>query len=136
MTDVFSKEKRSWIMSQIKGKNTKPELIVRKILHRSGYRYCLHAKKLPGKPDIVLPKYHKIIFVHGCFWHGHKCRAGRNTPKSKKKYWHEKLNKNKIRDKKHLIDLSALGWEVLVVWECEVREEELLDRLIAFIKGE
>ena len=122
-------------MSRIGGKNTKPELIVRSLLHGMGYRFRLHRKDLPGKPDITLPKYKKVIFVHGCFWHSHPgCkRAGR--PTSNKEFWQEKLNKNVERDNSAIAALKAAGWDVLVVWTCEVNDgEQLKNKLHSFLE--
>lgn len=126
MTDIFSPEKRSEIMSKIKGKNTKPELILRKILWGAGYRYRIHYKKLPGNPDIVFPGKRKVIFVHGCFWHVHECHEF-TWPKTNVEFWDIKLHRNKERDSKNVEKLSHLGWEVLVVWECEVKTSNLDD---------
>lgn len=120
MVDRLTKEKRSWNMSRIRGKNTKPELIVRSMLHRMGYRFRLHREDLPGKPDIVLPKYKTVIFVHGCFWHRHKkCKYAYN-PKSRKTFWQKKFNENVKRDRKRQNELKRLGWRVIVIWECQV----------------
>jgi DNA mismatch endonuclease, patch repair protein len=128
MTDVFSKPKRSEVMSRIKGQNTKPELIVRSLLHRLGYRFRLHRRDLPGKPDIVLPRYKTIIFVHGCFWHRHNdCRFA-YTPKSRTEFWLKKLESNVIRDNQVRSELELLGWRVITVWECELRN---LDHIYA-----
>lgn len=122
MTDVFTKSKRSEVMSRIKGRNTKPELAVRSLLHRMGYRFRLHRADLPGKPDIVLPRYKTVIFVHGCFWHRHKdCRFA-YTPKSRTDFWLNKLESNVIHDIQVKYDLEILGWRVITVWECELRE--------------
>ena len=133
--DVFSREKRSQIMSRVSGKNTKPELIVRSLLHNMGYRFRLHRSDLPGKPDITLPKYKKVIFVHGCFWHGHKdCRRSKR-PTTNKKFWHEKLDKNIERDNVNIRNLKELGWGVLVVWACEVNEiNQLKNKLLTFLE--
>lgn len=128
--DIFSKEKRSHIMRQVRSKNTTPELIVRSIAHRLGYRFRLHKIDLPGKPDLVFSKYKKVIFVHGCFWHGHNCRAGENTPKSNKSYWKEKLQRNRQRDAENIQQLKVLGWETLVIWECETKNAEKLKAII------
>jgi len=132
MVDVFDPEKRSWLMSQVKGKDTKPELFVRSLLHRLGYRFTVNGpknRKLPGKPDIVLPKYGTVIFVHGCFWHGHQgCRHAR-IPKSRTEWWTAKIARNRERDRKRLAELEALGWNVVVLWTCEfdrVPKRELL----------
>ena len=104
-------------MSGIRGKNTKPELIVRRLLHAQGFRFRLHRKDLPGKPDIVLPKYHAVILVHGCFWHKHECRLFR-MPATRTEWWNEKLSGNRERDRKDIASLLDSGWRVLVVWEC------------------
>ncbi|EIM62984.1 very short patch repair endonuclease [Desulfobacter postgatei] len=134
--DVFTREKRSQIMSRVSGKNTKPELIVRSLLHNMGYRFRLHRNELPGKPDIILPKYKKIIFVHGCFWHGHIDCPRAKRPTTNKKFWNEKLNKNIERDKVTLNNLKQLGWDVLTVWTCEVKSiEKLRNKLFSFIEG-
>lgn len=120
MTDRISKEHRSWNMSRIRNRDTKPELIVRSLLHRMGYRFRLHRKDLPGKPDIVLPKYKTVVFVHGCFWHRHQgCRFAYN-PKSHADFWKLKFSTNVKRDKIARRSLRHLGWKVVVVWECEV----------------
>lgn len=116
--DKFPREKRSQIMASVKNKNTKPEVLVRSMLHKAGFRFRLFHKDLPGSPDIVLPKFNMIIFVHGCFWHGHKCPKGRR-PASNRKFWNKKLDKNIKRDKNNLSALKALGWKVKVIWECE-----------------
>lgn len=121
--DIWSKEKRSLVMSRILCKNTKPEQIVRKILTHLGYRYRLHVKNLPGKPDIVLRRYNTVIFVHGCFWHLHKgCRDG-TIPKTRKQYWQTKLLKNKKRDIQHMRELRKQGWKVIRFWECEIEKK-------------
>ena len=134
--DVFSREKRSQIMSRVSGKNTKPELVVRSLLHNMGYRFRLHRSDLPGKPDITLPKYKKIIFVHGCFWHGHIDCPRAKRPTTNKKFWNEKLNKNIERDKITVNNLKASGWDVLTVWTCEVNDtEKLRNKLLSFIEG-
>lgn len=122
MTDVFSRDKRSQIMGQVHGKDTKPEIVVRSIIHRMGYRFRLHDAKLPGKPDIVLPKYRKLIFVHGCFWHQHPGCPNASRPASNTEYWNRKLDRNIQRDHQHEVALQELGWGVLVVWECELRD--------------
>jgi DNA mismatch endonuclease, patch repair protein len=121
VTDTLTPEKRSWNMSRIKGENTKPEIIVRSLLHKMGCRFRLHRKDLPGKPDIVLPKYKTVIFVHGCFWHQHpKCKRA-TKPKSNTEYWIPKLKKNVQRFIEVKKQLSALGWHIMVVWECETK---------------
>lgn len=118
--DVVSPEKRSRMMAGIKGKNTKPEMVVRKLVHSMGFRFRLHRKDLPGSPDIVLPRLKKAIFVHGCFWHRHQGCKFAYTPKSNTEFWLAKLDANMRRDTAALQALAALGWEILIVWECEV----------------
>ena len=121
MADVHSKETRSYNMSRIKSKNTKPEMLVRRFLHTNGFRYRLHVKDLPGKPDIVLPKYKTIIFIQGCFWHGHdQCRYY-VVPKTKTNWWLEKINGNRTKDKLNIDKLKYTGWEVIEIWECELK---------------
>ena len=122
-------------MSCVSGKNTKPELVVRSLLHNMGYRFRLHRNDLPGKPDITLPNYKKIIFVHGCFWHGHIDCPRAKRPTTNKKFWDEKLNKNIERDKINVNNLKALGWDVLIVWTCEVKDtEKFKNKLLSFIE--
>jgi DNA mismatch endonuclease, patch repair protein len=121
MADVHSKETRSYNMSRIKGKNTKPEMLVRQFLHANGFRYRLHVKDLPGKPDIVLPKYKTIIFIQGCFWHGHDQCGYYVVPKTKTEWWLEKINGNRTKDKLNIDKLKYTGWEVIEVWECELK---------------
>lgn len=130
--DIWSKQKRSDVMSKIRSKDTKPEKILRSKLFKEGFRFRVHKKDLPGKPDIVLPKYNTIIFVHGCFWHYHKdCREGR-IPDTNSKFWKEKLYKNVEKDKKHQEACKKLGWKVLVIWECEIEKE--LSSIMKLIK--
>ena len=132
MADVHSKETRSYNMSRIKGKNTKPEIILRSSLFKQGFRFKIHEKSLPGKPDIVLPKYKTAIFVHGCFWHYHKdCKEGR-IPSTNSKFWKEKLEKNIANDEEHIKTLKSNGWNVIVVWECEIEKQlmKTLERII------
>src|SRR5215204_3893132 len=121
MSDNHTPVQRSYNMSRIRSCNTAPELIVRSILHRMGYRYALHCSNLPGKPDIVLTSRKKIVFVHGCFWHAHHCRRGTVRPRTNNQYWTEKIRSNVERDRKHLTALKAAGWLVMIVWECQVR---------------
>ena len=133
--DIWTKEKRSEVMSKIRSKDTSPEIRVRKMLFSQGYRYRLHVKNLPGKPDIVLPKYNSVILVHGCFWHLHSgCRDG-TIPKTRTEYWKNKLLGNKKRDKKYTRELRKQGWRVLRLWECEIerKPEEVLERLADFL---
>lgn len=120
MTDVVDAATRSRMMAGIQGKNTSPELLIRKALHARGFRFRIHAKHLPGKPDLVLPKYNAAIFVHGCFWHGHDCRFFK-VPQTRPEFWLEKIGKNRARDLVQIAALQDLGWRVLVVWECAVR---------------
>lgn len=120
MADIVSEKKRSEMMSGIRGKDTKPELIIRKGLHRSGYRYKLHDSQLPGKPDLVFPKYNAIIFVHGCFWHKHDCHLFK-WPSSRKQFWKDKLLGNEEKDKENNQELRALGWRILLIWECALK---------------
>ena len=124
MADVHSKATRSYNMSQIKGKDTKPELIVRKFLFSKGFRYKLHDKSLPGKPDIVLPKYRTVIFINGCFWHGHTGCKYYVVPKTKTEWWLNKINMNKARDIKHYTELENSGWRVILLWECDLKSTE------------
>ncbi|HBT75944.1 MAG TPA: very short patch repair endonuclease [Planctomycetaceae bacterium] len=130
--DNISKEERSHVMSLVKQKNTRPELVVRSFLHRQGFRFRLHGKSLPGKPDIVLPKYRAVILVHGCFWHGHKaksCKLSR-IPKSHIEFWTNKISSNFTRDQANIGKLKTLGWKVLVIWECEIGNMEKLVSLV------
>jgi len=124
--DSLAKEHRSWNMSQIKGKNTAPEMRVRKTLFRMGYRFRLHRKDLPGCPDIILPRYETIIFVHGCYWHRHQGCKNLYTPKTRIDFWTEKFAENVERDRRHERELNKLGWNVGIVWECETEDETLL----------
>ena len=127
MADKLTSSQRSHCMSRIRGKNTKPEILVRKGLHARGFRFCLHNKKLPGSPDIVLPKYGVAIMVNGCFWHGHKgCRYA-TKPKSNVEFWETKIARNKHRDEVTAAHLEALGWTVITIWECELRTSSQLD---------
>ncbi|EPF1846521.1 TPA: very short patch repair endonuclease [Pseudomonas aeruginosa] len=120
MTDFLSPAERSDRMSRIRGKDTQPELALRKVLHRLGLRYRLHGAGLPGKPDLVFPRYKTVVFVHGCFWHRHSGCKIATTPKSNTQFWQEKFEKNMARDAQKAIELQASGWTVLVVWECEL----------------
>lgn len=130
--DKITKERRSWNMSKIKSKDTKPELKVRKILYKLGYRFRLHRKDLPGKPDIVLPKYKLAIFVNGCFWHRHNNCNEASRPKSNSEFWENKLNKNVERDLKKYQLLRDNNWKVIVFWECELEGNE--EEIISVIK--
>lgn len=122
MVDVVDSATRSRMMSGIKGKNTKPELLVRKYLHSRGLRFRLHAKELPGKPDLVFPKYKAVVFVHGCFWHQHAGCKYATTPSSRVSFWTNKLSENVVRDSYQIAALEGLGWRVFVVWECELQD--------------
>lgn len=134
--DTRTPKQRRRIMQAVKSENTKPELVVRKLLHRMGYRYRLHRKDLPGRPDIVLISRRKAIFVHGCFWHGHECRKGR-LPKSRPDYWKPKLERNKERDREKSKMLELQGWAVLVIWQCETLDLDALEaRLYDFVVNE
>lgn len=125
MTDVHNKATRSYNMSQIKSKNTKPEMLVRKYIFSNGFRYKLHDKKLPGKPDIVFPKIRSVIFIHGCFWHGHENCKYFIVPKTRTDWWLSKINRNKQNDVENLFRLKNEGWEVFTIFECELKEEKL-----------
>jgi DNA mismatch endonuclease, patch repair protein len=137
MADVHSKEVRSYNMSRIKGKNTKPEMLVRRFLHAHGFRYRLHVKDLPGKPDIVLPKYKTVIFVHGCFWHGHEGCKYYVVPKTKTEWWLNKINGNIANDEKAMKALQDKGWKVITLWECELKPktyENTLSNILNLLK--
>jgi DNA mismatch endonuclease (patch repair protein) len=125
--DIFDRKKRSEIMKKVSGKNTNPEITVRKLLHRMGYRFRLHPLNLPGKPDIVLPKYKKIILIHGCFWHGHEGCKRSQLPNTNRDFWRDKISKNKDRDKIVIEKLKRLGWSILIIWDCEIRKRNLAD---------
>ena len=124
--DRISKQRRSWNMSRIRGKDTTPEKRVRSLLHRMGYRFRLHVRELPGRPDIVLPKYRAVVFVHGCYWHRHPGCKYAYTPKSRVDFWLQKFEDNVRRDRASSKALTELGWSVCVVWECETRDTERL----------
>jgi DNA mismatch endonuclease (patch repair protein) len=134
MVDSIDPAARSAVMAKVRGKNTRPELIVRKMLFAAGYRYRLHVRKLPGSPDLVFASRKKVIFVHGCFWHRHDDCAAARMPKSSVEFWSDKLNGNKARDARVRQELSRAGWQVLVVWECELGDLPMLeDRLRLFL---
>jgi DNA mismatch endonuclease, patch repair protein len=131
--DTLSAARRSWNMSRVKGRDTTPELLVRRLLCSQGYRYRLHRSDLPGNPDIVFPSRRKVIFVHGCFWHGHSCPRGR-APSSNREFWVRKIAKNKARDRKNLRALRKLQWEELTLWECELKDfRRLRTRVVDFL---
>jgi len=126
MADIVSKKTRSRMMSGIRGKNTKPELLIRKAIFNRGYRYRLHTKELPGKPDIVFPKFRAVIFVHGCFWHLHECHLFK-WPSTRPEFWKDKLEGNRERDRRKQKAIAELGWRILVVWECALKGKGKLD---------
>lgn len=129
--DKLSKEHRSWNMSRIRGENTSPELLVRSLLHRSGFRFRLHRRDLPGSPDLVLPKHGVVVFVHGCFWHRHpRCRMA-SMPKSRRQFWKSKFLENVRRDRRVVSQLTKLGWRAIIIWECQTRDPLRLAELIA-----
>jgi DNA mismatch endonuclease (patch repair protein) len=128
--DTLSPEQRSFTMSRVRGKNTSPEIHVRKLIYRLGYRYRLQGRDLPGNPDIVFRVRMKVIFIHGCFWHGHDCRAGNNRPMSNQSYWLPKLERTKGRDAANQAKLRDLGWNFLILWECQLKNEAVLTEKI------
>jgi len=133
MTDTRSPEQRRRIMQSVKTRDTGPEVSIRRALHRLGYRYRLHVKDLPGSPDLVFPARRKVIFVHGCFWHGHECPKG-NLPKSRLEYWGPKIAKNKERDSRNAKQLEELGWKSTVVWQCDLKDEKAVQkRLVRYL---
>ena len=135
MVDSLDQAARSAVMARVRGKNTRPEMIVRKLVFAAGYRYRLHVRKLPGSPDLVFPSRKKVIFVHGCFWHRHDNCAASRIPKSRVDFWSNKLNGNKARDLRNRQALIQAGWQVLVVWECELDDLIMLeDRLLHFLR--
>ncbi len=126
-TDVYGPEKRSAVMRRVKGRDTTPELVVRRALTRLGARYRLHRKSLPGSPDIVMPGRRLALFVHGCFWHGHDCARGARVPKANRDYWLGKVGRNRARDARRQAELAALGWRVETIWECELKDAGALE---------
>jgi len=136
-TDVYGPEKRSAVMRRVKGRDTAPELTVRRALTRLGARYRLHRKDLPGNPDVVLPGRRLALFVHGCFWHGHDCARGARVPKANRDYWVGKVERNRARDAKSRAALEALRWRVETIWECELKDAARLDvRLAALLRAD
>lgn len=135
MTDVFDEAKRSSIMRAVRSQDTDPEMRVRRMVHAMGYRYRLHVADLPGKPDLVFPRLQKVIFVHGCFWHQHRCKRGRRIPKTRREYWEAKLARNVERDRRNRRRLRRADWQVMVVWECQLRcdAETVQERLAIFL---
>lgn len=137
MADVHTPEQRSFNMSRIRSRNTRPEMLVRSLVHSMGYRYRLHRKDLPGKPDLVFPSRKKIIFVHGCFFHMHACRYGNVTPKTNADFWQKKRLSNVERDRRSIAALEEAGWKVLTVWECETKDTERMAAVLeAFLSSE
>jgi len=134
MADVHDKATRSYNMSRIRAKNTKPEMLVRRFLHAHGFRYTLHNKNLPGKPDIVLPKYKTIIFIHGCFWHGHKGCKYFVVPKARTDWWLNKINSNIANDVKVVNSLKKAGWKIINLWECTLRPSKVQGTLSSLLK--
>ncbi len=133
MADNLTEVQRKRNMSNIRSRNTKPELVVRSIIHKLGLRFRLHARYLPGKPDIVLPRHKKIVLVHGCFWHMHKCKRGKVFPKTNELYWAAKRNRNVERDRLNKSAYKKAGWQTLIIWECESRDvSKLSDKLARF----
>lgn len=135
MVDTLTPEQRSERMSRIHSKDTKPEIRLRQALHRLGFRYRLHGRALPGKPDIVLPRYKAVVFVHGCFWHRHEGCKIANVPKSNTEFWVEKFDRNVLRDKEVRHGLEAAGWNVIVAWECELKNSEMASHRATEIAG-
>ena len=140
MTDVVDKTTRSRMMSGIKGKNTKPEILIRSLLHKSGFRFRIHDNNLPGKPDIVLKKYRAVILIHGCFWHRHECHLFK-WPKTRTEFWKNKIDRNHENDIKTLHELEVLGWRICIVWECAVKGaskdlKEVTTQLVSWLNSE
>ena len=135
MTDIVDSDKRSEIMSRIRGRDTKPELIVRRIAHRLGYRFRLYQKDLPGSPDLVFPRHRSVIMVHGCFWHRHPGCKHAASPKTRVQFWKTKFEKNVVRDRRIASALWDLGWRMLVIWECETKDHEAVAARIASYLG-
>lgn len=134
MPDTLTKEQRRYCMSRVRGKDTSPEILVRRLLHRMGYRFRLHVGNLPGRPDIVLPRHRKIVFVHGCFWHGHRGCARAKRPSTNVEFWDQKIDGNIRRDRRTRTALQASGWKSLVVWQCQTKNlEKLCGRLDCFL---
>lgn len=140
MTDIVNQETRSQMMSRIRGKDTKPEMLIRSGLFRRGFRYRLHCSQLPGRPDLVLKKYRAVILVHGCFWHGHHCQLFK-WPKTRPEFWKEKIGRTMVRDRNQMEMLQSAGWRCLVIWECSLKGrfrwslEDLLDRVECWLSG-
>ena len=136
MTDIFDRKKRSEIMSRVRGRDTAPEMIVRKIAHGLGFRFRLHRRDLPGSPDLLFPRYRAVIMVHGCFWHRHPGCKYASSPKTRVRFWEDKFEGNVVRDRRNEEDLHELGWRVMVIWECETRDREAVaERIVGFLRG-
>jgi len=136
MADIFARAKRSQIMSKIGHKDSKPELFIRKLIHSMGFRYRLHKKSLPGCPDLVFPKYRKVIFVNGCFWHGHPDCKKATLPSTNIEFWKDKIKQNVDRDSRNCQDLEKMGWNYLIIWQCEIKKKKiaiLRDKITGFI---
>lgn len=136
--DKLSEERRSWNMSRIRDKDTTPEMFVRRLIHAAGFRYRLHVREMAGSPDLVFPRFRKVIFVHGCFWHRHRCANGQVMPKTRTEFWKAKFDENVARDKIARQQLRRDGWKILVVWECETRTrnlQHLQDRVVRFLRS-
>jgi DNA mismatch endonuclease (patch repair protein) len=135
MADRLTPERRSWLMSRVRGKSTLPEITVRRSAHASGMRFRLHRTDLPGRPDIVFPRYRTVVFVHGCFWHRHEgCRKA-TSPKSRVEYWEAKFRTNVERDARNEAELARMGWRVLTIWECETKDSDLLGRKLDSVRS-
>ena len=134
MKDRFSTDERSAIMARVKAANTRPEITVRRLVHRLGFRFRLHRRDLPGTPDLVLPKHRAVVFVHGCFWHQHSCPRGRRQPASNPSYWGPKLARNVERDASARNALERMGWRVLTIWECQIGRPDLGERIDRFLR--
>lgn len=137
MNDVLTQQQRQYCMSRIRGKDTAPEKEVRRVVHGLGYRFRLHSKSLPGRPDLVFAGRRKVIFVHGCFWHRHDCRLGQPVPATRRAFWQAKLLGNKVRDRRVQRQLRRMGWSVLVVWECQTKPNRrtwLVEKLMRFLQ--
>jgi DNA mismatch endonuclease (patch repair protein) len=135
-TDVFTPEQRSAVMRRVKGRDTGPELAVRRILRAAGVGYRLGGGGLPGKPDLVMNGRRTVVFVHGCFWHGHDCARGARQPKANAAYWSAKIGRNRVRDAATLAALESAGWRVVTIWECGMRTPDFADQLVAAVRGQ
>jgi len=133
--DTLTPEERSAHMAKIRSRDTKPEMLVRRLVFKMGYRYRLHRRDLPSKPDLVFPSRGKVIFVHGCFWHGHSCRFGGRIPKSRIEFWTTKITRTRERDEANLLKLAEMGWDALVIWECQLKDVQELERQIETFLG-